>query len=53
MVDTDNSEITRLVLKVKVFKLRNNMLDIFTHTLFLSIFKISYPGQICKIVSYT
>lgn len=36
MVDNDNAEITLLVLKVKVFKLRN-MPDIFTHTLFSSI----------------
>ena len=36
MVDNDNAEITLLVLKVKVFKLRN-MSDIFTHTLFSSI----------------
>ena len=36
MVDNDNAEITLLVLKVKVFKLRN-MPDIFTHTLFINI----------------
>ena len=36
MVDNDNAEITLLVLKVKVFKLRN-MPDIFTHILFSSI----------------
>ena len=37
LVDTDNSEITLHVLKVKVFKVRN-MLDIFTpHLIFVNI----------------
>ena len=52
MVDADNSENTLLVLKVKVFKLRK-VLDIFApHLIFVNI-KISYPCQMCKIVSYT